>query len=93
MQRGEVRADERDRQRDGVADREAHAREQVVDHRVAEVALEQREQQHRQAEVVGEVARLAEGAGEEDAQQVEDDRGDEHVRRPVVRLADQQARP
>ena len=43
-QQGEVAADERDRQRDAVADREPHAREQVVDQRVAEVALEQREQ-------------------------------------------------
>ena len=46
--------------------------------------------QHREADVVGELARLAEGAGEEDPQQVEHDRDDEDVRRPVVRLADQQ---
>ena len=40
---------------------------------------------------VGQLARLAVGAGEEDAQQVQDDRGDEDVGRPVVRLPDQQA--
>ena len=58
--------------------------------RVAEVALEQRGEEHRQADQVREVARLAERAGEEDAQQVQHDRGDEDVRRPVVGLADQQ---
>ena len=41
-ERREVGADERNRERDRVADREAHPREQVVDERVAEVALEQR---------------------------------------------------
>ena len=88
----EVRADERDRQRDAVADREAHPREQVVDERVAEEALEQREHEHREADQVGQVARLPERAGEEDAQQMQHDRRDEDVRGPVVRLADQQAR-
>ena len=39
----EVRADERERHRDRVGDREAHPGEQVVDQRVAEEALEQRE--------------------------------------------------
>ena len=76
-----------------VADREPHPGEQVVHQRVAEVALEQREHEHRQADAVGEVARLAERAGEEDAQHVQHDRGDEDVGRPVVRLAHQQARP
>ena len=40
----EVAADERGRERDAVADREAHPGEQVVDERVAEVALEQRDE-------------------------------------------------
>ena len=50
----EVRADERDGQRDRVPDREAHPREQVVDERVAEVALEQRELSIDRPIVVGE---------------------------------------
>ena len=90
-QRGEVRAHERDRHHDRVADREPHPGQQVVDQGVAEVALEQGEAEHRQADVVGEVARLAEGAGEEDPQHVQDDRRDEDVGGPVVRLPHQQA--
>ena len=91
-QLGEVRPDEREGHGHRVPDREAHPRQQVVDQRVAEVALEQRQQQHRDAEVVRQVARLSEGAGEEDPQQVERDRGDEHVGGPVVSLPHQQPR-
>ena len=90
-QRGEIRADERDREQYAVADRETHSRQQVVDERVAEVALEQRDREHREADVVRQVARLAERPREEDPQQMEDDRDDEDVGGPVVRLADQQA--
>ena len=87
----QVRAHERDRHRDAVSDREPHAREEIVDHRVAEVALEQRRAEHREADVVGELARLAEGTREEDPEEVERDRRNEDVGRPMVRLADQQA--
>ena len=86
----EVRADKRHREHDGIADCEPHAGEQVVGERIAEVTLEQRGEQHRQADPVRELARLAVRAGEEDAHQVQDDRRHEHVRGPVVRLADQQ---
>ena len=90
--RHHVRADERQRQPDRVADREPHAGEQVVDQRVAEVCLQQRQHQHRHADQVRQLPRLPERAGEEDPEQVEDDRRDEDVRGPVVRLADQQSR-
>ena len=90
-QQSKVPADHRDRHQHRVADREPHPGEQVVDQRIPEVALEQGEDQHRQAEVVGQVARLAERTGEEDAQHVQDDRGDEDIGRPVVRLPHQQA--
>ena len=89
-QRGERRAHDRQRHRHPVPDREPHPGEQVVGQRVAEVALQQRDEQDRDPEPVRELARLAVGAGEEDAEQVEDDRGDEDVGRPVVRLPHQQ---
>ena len=88
-QRREVRAHDRYRQRRRVADREPHAGEEVVQEGVAEVALEHRDDQHRQADVVVDVPRLAKRAREEDPQEVEDDRADEDVRRPVVRLPDE----
>ena len=85
-QRRDVRPDERQRKRDRVADRETHSRKQVVDERVAEVALEHREEEHRHADVVGELARLAERPREEDPEDVQHDRGDEDVGGPVMRL-------
>ena len=91
-QRRDVRADERERHRHPVRDREPHPREQVVDDRVAEEPFEQRDHQDRQPDPVRQLARLAVGAREEDPQQVQDDRRDEDVRRPVVRLPDQEAR-
>ena len=45
------------------------------------------EQQQREADHPVELARPAERAGEEDAQQVHDDRAEEEQRRPVVDLA------
>ena len=90
-ERREVGADERNRHRDRVTDRKAHARQQVVGERVAEVSLEQRDRQHRQPDVVREVPRLAERAGEEDAHEMKDDCGDEDIRGPVVRLPDEQS--
>ena len=87
-QEREVCADEGDRQRDAVADREPHPGEQIVGERVAGEALEDREHEQRQPDHPVDVARLAKGPGEEDAHQVHDDRGDEDERRPVVGLAD-----
>ena len=89
-ERGEVRADEWHREQHGVADREPHPREQVVDERVAGVPLEQREHEHRHSEVVGQAAGRAERAGEEHPEQVQDDRDDEDVGCPVVGLADEE---
>ncbi len=88
----EVLADERDREPHRVADHEPHPRHEVVDERVADVRLEEREREHRHPEPVRQLARLPVRAGEEDAEEVEDDGRDEHVRRPVVRLPEQQAR-
>lgn len=89
---GEVRPDERDRHQYRVGDREAHARQQIVHQRVAGEALHQRQRQHRDADVVVDVARGAERAGEEDPHQVDRDRRHEDERRPVVCLADEQPR-
>ena len=83
-------ADERDREADAVADRQSHPGQQVVDERVAEVALEQREQQDRSPTSQVSSRGSAERAGEEHAHEVQGDRGDEDVRGPVVGLADQQ---
>ena len=88
---GQAGAHDRHRHHHRVRDREAHPREQVVDERVAEEPLEEREHQHQDPDVVDEVTRLAERAREEDAQQVEHDRDHEDVGRPVVGLADEQA--
>ena len=87
----EVLAHEREREPDRVADHEAHPRHQVVDERVAEIRLEQRQREHRHAEPVRQLTRLPIRAREEHAEEVEDDRRDEDVRGPVMRLPDQQA--
>ena len=91
-ERREPGPDDRDGDEHRVSDREPHPREQVVGQRVTRVALEHRERQHRHADRHVEVTRLPEGAREEDPHQVQDDRGDEDVRGPVVRLAHQEAR-
>ncbi len=89
---GNVRADERDRERHRVCDREAHAAREVVGQRVPREPLEDREREQRETDQVVQLARLAKRAGEEDPHQVEQDRRDEDERRPVVGLAHQQAR-
>ena len=89
-QHREARPDDRDRHHDPVCDRKPHPREQVVHERVAEEPLEQRQHQHPDPGVVDELTRLAERAREEDAHHVQDDCDDEHVGRPVVRLAHEQ---
>jgi hypothetical protein len=84
------RADHRDGQQDRRHDAQTGAGEQVVRQGVAGEALaDGQEEQHHADQPVG-LPRPAEGAGEEDAHQVHDDRGDEHQRGPVVDLADEQ---
>ena len=87
----EVGADERDREHDRVRDPDTRARDEVVGQRVAEEAVHDREDQQREPDRPVELARLAEGAGEEDARHVHDDRADEDVAGPVVHLAHQQS--
>ena len=67
------------------------ARDQVVGQRVADEALEDGQDQHGDADDPVQLAGLAEGAGEEDAGHVHDDRAGEDVGRPVVHLAHEQA--
>jgi hypothetical protein len=87
----EVGADDRDRHHHAVGNREPHPGEQVVGQRVAAEALQDRQPEHGQSDEVIDVAGLAEGGGEEDPHEVDDDRGDEHERRPVMGLAQKQA--
>ena len=85
------RADQRDALDHAVDDAQAVAREQVVGKRVAGEALGHREDEQDEADHPVQLTRLAERTGEEDAQHVHADAGDEHERGPVVDLADQQA--
>ena len=66
------------------------ARQQVVGQRVAEEALEHRQDQQQRADHPVGFAGTPEGAGEEDAGQVHHDRRGEHQCRPVVNLSDEQ---
>ncbi len=84
-------ADDRDGEQHAVADCEAHPGEQVVGKRVADVALDDREREHRHADGHVDVARPAKRPRVEDPQQVEDDRGEEEIGRPVMGLPNQQA--
>ena len=84
-------ADHRDGQHDRVGDPQAGAGQRVVGQRVAGEALEEAEQEQRDADDPVELARLAERAGEEDPEHVHDDRGHEQQRRPVVHLPHDQA--
>jgi hypothetical protein len=54
---------------------------------MAEEAVQQRQREHGEPDIPGQVARLAERAGEENAHEVQDDHYDDEVGRPVVRLA------
>ena len=83
-------ADERDALDHAVDDAEAVARQQVVGERVAGEALGHREDEEDEADDPVELARLAECTGEEDAQHVHADAGDEDERGPVVDLAYEQ---
>lgn len=73
-----------------VDDAKTVAREQVVGKRVAGEALCHREDEEDEADHPVELTRLAERTGEEHAEHVHADSGDEHQRGPVVDLTDQQ---
>ena len=90
MQVGQPLADEREGEDDGLGDAQPGARQQVVGQRVAGEAGGQGEQQQEQPDDPVQLAGPAEGAGEEDPRHVQGDGADEHERRPVVHLADQQ---
>ena len=83
-------ADQRDALDHAVDDAQTVAREQVVGQRVPGEALGHREDEQDEADHPVELAGLAEGAGEEDAQHVHADAGDEHERGPVVDLTHEQ---
>jgi hypothetical protein len=85
-------AEERHGERNAVGDRQPHARQQVVGERVAGEALEDPRAEQQHAEHPDDLARLAEGAGEERAGEVRDDRHHEDERRPVMGLAHHEAR-
>ena len=91
QQRRDPRARDRYRQRDGVGDAQTGAGELVVEERVAGEPVEDREDQQRHADHPVDLTRPAEGAREEDASEVHDDRGEEQQRGPVVDLAHRQA--
>ena len=86
-----VRPGDRGGLQEPVRGADAGAGEQVVGERVAGEALERAQEQQDAADDPVELARLAVGAGEGDAEQVHHHRGDEDRRRPVVHLAHQQA--
>ena len=81
------RADDRDRQGDGVGDPQSRARQEIVGQRVPGEAVEDGEDQEGDAHDPVDLTGPAERAGEEDATQMGDDRRHEHERRPVVHLA------
>ena len=83
-------ADERQGEDDGVGDAQPGARQQVVGQRVAGEPGGEGEEQQQHADDPVDLAWPAEGAGEEHPRHVQGDRPDEHERRPVVHLADQQ---
>ena len=82
------RPEERHRQQHGVGDAQAGARQQVVGEGVAGEAVADGQQQQRHADDPVDLARPAEGAGEEHAADVHDDGGHEQQGSPVVDLAD-----
>jgi hypothetical protein len=83
---GGPRADHRNRESDGVRDAQPGAGEQVVGKGVAGEAVHDGQHEQRHADDPVDLAGLAERAGEEDAAEVSDDRGDEEVGGPVMDL-------
>ena len=86
-----VGAHDRHRLHEAVRGADTGAGEQVVGQRVAGEALEGAEEQQQRADDPVELTRLAVGAGEVDAQQVDHHRGDEGHRGPVVHLPHEQS--
>ncbi|MBG9887282.1 hypothetical protein ABE10_12235, partial [Bacillus toyonensis] len=84
-------ADQRDALDHSVDDAEAVAGEQVVGERVPGEALGHGQDEQDEPDDPVQLTRLAERAGEEHAQHVDADPGDEHERRPVMDLTDQKA--
>ena len=74
--------DDRYRQHDRVGDAQAGTRQQVVGQRVAGESFDDAEHEQQQADEPVELARLAERAGEEHPQHVDDHRRHEHAARP-----------
>ena len=91
QQERDPRADQRDALDHAVDDAQTVARQQVVGKGVAGEALGHREDEQDEADHPVQLARFAESTGEEDAQHVHADAGDEHQRGPVVDLSDQEA--
>ena len=86
----EPRAHDGHGQDDRVGDAQPRTREEVVREGVAGEAVCDREQQQRAADEPVDLARLPKRAGEEDAPDMGDDRGQEEQRRPMVHLPEQQ---
>ena len=84
-------SDDRDALDHAVDDAKAVAREQIVGKRVAGEAFGHREDEQHETDHPVDLTRLAERAGEEDAQHVQADGCHEQQRCPVVHLAHQQA--
>ena len=83
--------DDRDTHRDTTeGGAEAGAREQVVGDGVTEEAFEHRQDEQQAADDPVRFTRATEGAGEEDASEVNDDRRREHQCSPVVNLANEE---
>lgn len=91
QEEGGPRADQGEALDHSVDDAETVTREQVVGQRVAGEALGHREDEEDETDHPVQLARLAERTGEEHAEHVHADAGDEHQSRPVVDLADQKA--
>ncbi len=93
QEEAQIRAGERDRHHDGVRGAQTGAGQRVVGQRVAGEALQHRQHEQRHADDPVDFPGPAEGAGEEDAEQVDADGGDEDQCGPVVDLPDQQSAP
>ena len=90
QQPGDPCADDGDRLHHAIDDAQTIAGQQIVGERVAGEPLGHREDKKHKSDEPVDFARLAESAGEEDAQHVQPDGGDEQQSCPVVHLAHQQ---
>ena len=88
---GQIGTDERDRDHHRIDHPQPGPAEQVVRQRIAGDAHRQGQQEQSDADEPVDLAWPAEGAGEEDAQQVHHDGGYEDQRGPVVDLAHHQS--